>query len=179
MKYNAILAMNRKNVIGRNNNIPWYIPEDLNYFRRITQNQVVIMGRKTFESLPSGPLPNRINIVLTTEPSNYKYIEKTHAGKLYFIKYENLEKLLNEIEAKIVGKQLYIIGGSEIHKLFYPHYKAIHLTIVEDETTSSKDVYSPFDEEDIVKNKYIEKYREETKKSAKSKYEFFHVIYEK
>lgn len=179
MRYNAILAMNRKNVIGRNNKIPWYIPEDLNYFRRITQNQVVIMGRKTFESLPNGPLRNRINIVLTTEPSNYKDIEKTHAGTLYFIKYENLNDLLNELEAEIVEKQLYIIGGSEIYKLFYPQYKAIHLTIVEDETTSSKDVYSPFDEEDIVKNKYIEKYREETKKSAKSKYEFFHVIYEK
>lgn len=179
MRYNAILAMNRKNVIGRNNKIPWYIPEDLNYFRRITQNQVVIMGRKTFESLPKGPLPNRINIVLTTEPSNYKDIEKIHTGTLYFTKYEDLNNLLNEIEIAVIEKQLYIIGGSEIYNLFYPHYKAIHLTIVEDETTSSKDVYSPFDEDDIIKNNYTEKYREETKKSAKSNYEYFHVIYEK
>lgn len=179
MKYNAILAMNRKNVIGRKNSIPWYIPEDLNYFRRITQNQVVIMGRKTFDSLPNGPLTKRINIVLTTDPSNYKEIENHHKGMLYFIKYEEIEYLLNKLEADIITKQIYIIGGSDIYKLFYPQYNTIHLTIVEDTTTDEKDVYSPFNEDDLIEKGYVEKYRESIRKSEKSKYEFFHVIYEK
>mgnify|MGYP003962973509 FL=1 len=97
-KYNAILAMNRKNVIGRNNSIPWYLPEDLNYFRRVTQNQIVIMGRKTYESLPLSPLPKRINVVLTSSPEKYDYLQNLHADKLFFVKYEHLDMLMNELE---------------------------------------------------------------------------------
>ena len=59
----AIIAVNKKNIIGNENTIPWYVPEDLQYFRKTTEQHIVVMGRKTFESFPKGPLPKRIKIV--------------------------------------------------------------------------------------------------------------------
>ena len=62
---NLIVAKSENNIIGNKGRIPWYIPNDLKRFKEITTNNVVIMGRKTFESLPEEyrPLPNRINII--------------------------------------------------------------------------------------------------------------------
>ena len=64
---NIIVATSENNIIGRGNNIPWYIPEDLEHFKKLTTGNTVIMGRKTFESPPKeySPLPNRVNIVIT------------------------------------------------------------------------------------------------------------------
>jgi dihydrofolate reductase len=68
MKYfKAIAAMSENRVIGQGNKIPWHLPEDFDWFKRTTTGHVVVMGRKTFESLGK-PLPNRINFVLTRHP---------------------------------------------------------------------------------------------------------------
>jgi len=67
MKCELIVACTKDGIIGYNNKIPWHIPEDLKYFRNTTLNSIVIMGRKTFESLPNGYLKNRINIVITNK----------------------------------------------------------------------------------------------------------------
>ena len=67
-----IVAVNQKNVIGKNNNIPWHISEDLKNFKEVTNNNIIVMGRKTYESLPQKPLPNRINVVITSQPENYE-----------------------------------------------------------------------------------------------------------
>jgi len=64
MKISLVWAMAQNRVIGRNNNLPWHLPEDLKYFKRITLGKPVIMGRKTFESIGK-PLPGRTNIVVT------------------------------------------------------------------------------------------------------------------
>lgn len=177
-KYNAILAMNRKNVIGRNNSIPWYLPEDLNYFRRVTQNQIVIMGRKTYESLPLSPLPKRINIVLTSSPEKYDYLQNLHADKLFFVKYEHLDMLMNELEEELRTKEVFVMGGSEIYELFYPLYKTVHLTIVEDISEEDNDIYSPFTEELLLEDGFIEKHRESDKKSVENAQIFQHIIFE-
>ena len=67
--YTIIVARNSTNGIGMNNSIPWETnKEDLKFFQRMTTNNIVIMGRNTWESLPNKPLKNRINIVLTSEP---------------------------------------------------------------------------------------------------------------
>jgi dihydrofolate reductase len=68
---NIITAIANNNVIGYNNTIPWKLSEDLKRFKSLTINNIVIMGRKTYESLGSKPLPNRINIILTND-KNYK-----------------------------------------------------------------------------------------------------------
>ncbi|HEY6169264.1 MAG TPA: dihydrofolate reductase [Verrucomicrobiae bacterium] len=69
--FKAIAAMSENRVIGRGNAIPWHLPEDFKWFKRMTAGNVVIMGRKTFESLGK-PLPNRINIVLSRHPGRLK-----------------------------------------------------------------------------------------------------------
>ena len=74
--FNVILALDQNNGISKDGNIPWYLPNDLKYFKRLTsatnlqlKENAVIMGRKTCESLPDKFLPNRLNIVLTRNPS--------------------------------------------------------------------------------------------------------------
>jgi len=67
MKISLAWAMAQNRTIGINNNLPWYLPEDLKYFKRITMGKPIIMGRKTFESIGK-PLPGRTNIVVTRNP---------------------------------------------------------------------------------------------------------------
>lgn len=76
-QYQAIAAMSRNRVIGRGNQIPWRLPEDFRWFKQMTTGHVVVMGRKTFESLP-GPLPNRQIIVLTRDPQR---LVEAHPGR--------------------------------------------------------------------------------------------------
>ena len=63
-----IVAIAKNNIIGKNNAIPWHIPEDLIRFKYLTMGNIIIMGRMTFESLPDGPLKDRLHIVLTRTP---------------------------------------------------------------------------------------------------------------
>ena len=86
-KFEIIIALNEKNGIGLNNQIPWKCPEDLKFFKEMTNNNIVIMGRKTWESLPNKPLKNRINIVLSRNK-----IENLPENTYHF---DNLEKALS------------------------------------------------------------------------------------
>ncbi|MDP2283073.1 MAG: dihydrofolate reductase, partial [Pseudohongiella sp.] len=67
MRLALIWAMSRNRVIGRNNALPWYLPEDLKYFKQVTMGKPIIMGRKTYESI-GRPLPGRTNIVISRQP---------------------------------------------------------------------------------------------------------------
>ena len=67
MRLALIWAMARNRVIGRNNALPWYLPEDLRYFKQVTMGKPIIMGRKTWESI-GRPLPGRTNIVISRDP---------------------------------------------------------------------------------------------------------------
>src|ERR1700733_6538658 len=76
--FKAIAAMSENRVIGRDNQIPWHLPEDFKWFKKMTIGNVVVMGRKTFEGLgkpPPKPLPDRVNLVLTRHP---KTLIKSH-----------------------------------------------------------------------------------------------------
>src|SRR5687767_4233685 len=65
--FKAVAAMALNRVIGQGNRIPWHLPDDFKWFRKLTTGNIVVMGRKTFESL-KGPLPNRKNLILTHHP---------------------------------------------------------------------------------------------------------------
>ncbi len=123
MDFELIVAVTHQGVIGKNNKIPWYIPEDLKHFKHITQNSIIIMGRKTFESLPNGPLPNRINIVLTRTPNNANNTEN--------VIFTNIDDLFTII--KQYHKRIFVIGGSEIYLLLLVYCKVIHMTIVHED----------------------------------------------
>jgi len=128
---NLIVAISKNNVIGKKNDIPWYYPEDLKYFKRITTGKTVVMGRKTFQSIidRNGKiLPNRNNIVITRD-QNFKY--------------ENVT-VINDVKAYIKGlldEEIFIMGGSEIYNLFMPYADKLYITHINKEYDG--DVFFP------------------------------------
>ena len=104
-------------------NIPddFYIPEDLKRFYELTNNNIVIMGRKTFDTLKK-PLKNRINIVITRN-TNYQ-----NSNNLFYCKLENLDNILNILD--ILNKKIFIIGGYEIYNTLINKCNKLYLTIV-------------------------------------------------
>lgn len=112
-----IAAASENNALGKNNQLIWYLPEDLKRFKRLTQGHAIIMGRKTFESMPRA-LPNRKNIILT---HNRGY-EAKDAWVAHSIE-EALDLTDNDL-------QIFIIGGGEIYSLFLPIADRVELTRV-------------------------------------------------
>ena len=108
MKVNLIVAASENNVIGVENDLPWDLPNDMNYFKKKTSDHCVIMGRKNYLSIPKKyrPLPKRTNIVLTND-STFK-AEKCKV-------FNSLEKALKFSES-IGDKNPFIIGGGELYK---------------------------------------------------------------
>jgi dihydrofolate reductase len=98
----AIMGMSENDVIGVGNKLPWQIPYDLKWFKMNTFGGAIIMGRKTWESLPKKPLPGRINIVLTRSPTR-------EYGAFWC---NSIKNALNI--AKLYSNRTYIIGGAEI-----------------------------------------------------------------
>jgi dihydrofolate reductase len=137
MEMELIVALNQDGVIGINNKIPWYIPEDLQRFKKMTEGNIVIMGRKTYESLPLNqrPLKNRLNIVLSRQKNIYDF----EHDNLIFTTMDNIYDIIKEnifIEEeghhydKKIKKKVFIIGGNEIYNLFINQCSIIHITEV-------------------------------------------------
>lgn len=125
MGFELIVAINHNGIIGNNNKIPWYIPEDLKHFSKITKHSIVIMGRKTYDSLPNGSLPNRINIVLSREPT------ASLDSNVIFTNFESVFAILKRYPPDM---KKFIIGGSEIYKLFFHICDILHITTVYNES---------------------------------------------
>ena len=119
MEVNMIVAMGIDGAIGKEGDLIWHIPEDLKHFKALTTGHPVIMGRKTWESLPKRPLPGRRNIVLTRQQE----YETPGAEKA-----DSIETAL-EITSE---ENPFIIGGAEVYKAALPFVTKLHLTIVED-----------------------------------------------
>ena len=117
MEVHLIWAQDLKGGIGTNGQLPWHISEDLKNFKRITLNSTIVMGRKTWESLPFKPLPNRRNIVLSS--SKISNIEVYH----------NIEDCIKILKQESTSK-IFIIGGSSIYKAFFIHATHLHITFV-------------------------------------------------
>ena len=117
--YSYILAIGEHNEMGINNHLPWHLPSELRYFRGITEWHTIIMGRKTFESLPH-VLPNRKHIILTRDDG-------------YTIDHPDVTIVHTVQEAlRITQKEpeTLIIGGAETFNAFWPYVDRIWLTIV-------------------------------------------------
>ncbi|HHP7237593.1 dihydrofolate reductase [Longibacter sp.] len=127
----AVAEENR--VIGRDLDLPWHLPEDLQRFKRLTTGYPLILGRKTFQSIVhqfGGPLPNRRMIVLTR-----KGLENDYDG---VETYSSLDAALESVD----GEQTVFIGGGEdIYRQFLPHADRLELTLVEGEWKG--DTYFP------------------------------------
>src|SRR2546422_1697391 len=114
----AIAAMSLNRVIGAGNKIPWHLPEDFKWFKKLTTGHVIVMGRKTFESIGK-PLPNRTTIVLTRSPelirgaqtiSDLRQIESLNPG--------------------VAGREVFICGGAQLYQQALPFCSYLYLTVV-------------------------------------------------
>jgi len=119
MIISLIAAISQNHVIGNKGTIPWSIPGDLPRFKNLTMGHCMVMGRKTYESI-GRVLPGRTTIILTSQK---KY---TQEGAVIV---HSPEKAI-EAAKKLGEKELFVIGGGEIYKLFMPITDKIYLTIV-------------------------------------------------
>jgi dihydrofolate reductase len=106
-----IVAMDPNQLIGKNNQLPWNIKEDLTHFKETTTGHAIVMGRKTFESI-GRPLPNRINYILTRDKS-YK-LDHADVKVIY-----DINELLGQYKGS--EKTLFVIGGEQVYSLFLEH----------------------------------------------------------
>lgn len=134
--YEIVVACNKQMVIGKNNMIPWKVKEDLQMFQQLTTNHIVVMGRKTYESLPIKPLKDRYNIVLTSNPDKYT----SKHDNLVFTNMENMSNIIYN-QRKKWGEQVFIIGGSDIYCNFLNNCSKLHITMVDKEIDG--DTYFP------------------------------------
>lgn len=130
MIISTIVAVAKNNVIGKDNDIPWYLPADLKYFKKITTGHHIIMGRKCFESI-GRPLPNRTNIILTRNP----FFAATNC-----LVTNSIEEALRIAEAN--GEtEAFIIGGGQIYDMTQSYWDRVYLTEVDLEVDG--DIYFP------------------------------------
>jgi len=115
--------------IGKDNELLWHIPEDLKRFKRLTTGNAIIMGKKTWESLPRRPLPGRMNIVITDVPGE----EISGAVTAY-----SIEDALSRCDT---SKEVFIIGGGSIYRQFMPLADKLYITHVH--RITGADVYFP------------------------------------
>jgi dihydrofolate reductase len=111
-----IAAMDRKGVIGKKNQLPWHLPEDMRYFKKTTMGRPVVMGRKTFEAIGK-PLPGRKNIVLTKNARFHP------PGCTVF---RRLDEFLDY--AAGAKEEIFVIGGAEIFRQLLPYAERLYIT---------------------------------------------------
>lgn len=116
-----IVAIDQHWVIGP---IGWNVPEDMAHFRRVTAGHIVIMGRKTFDSLKA-PLSDRINIVLT------RSFDCRNISDNAQVIYTGLDGLFCAIDrVKTISNKVFVIGGAETYRLLFPYVTVVHLTLI-------------------------------------------------
>lgn len=172
-KGTILVAVNNTLSIGKDNKLMYRIKDDMSRFKALTEGNVVIMGRKTFESLPSGkPLKNRVNIILTNNKDFYVDNDKIPENSEVYI-VNSLSDLNDIIYAYFEDKNKYIIGGSQIYKLFLDNdmVSDIEMTWVDDETRG--DSFFPRLSNDEWERTYEEPKRDS---STAIPYQFIHFI---
>ena len=120
MELILIAAMARNRVIGKNNKIPWHIPEEMRHFKETTMGHAVIMGRKTFESIKT-PLPGRLNVVLSRNPD-------ISSPGFYFA--DSIEKGIDYCKDQ---QKIFIIGGQAIFQAAIKQVETILLSVLDQE----------------------------------------------
>ncbi len=132
---NLIVAVGKNNEIGKQGRLIWRISDDLKRFKKITMGGVLIMGRKTYQSI-GRPLPGRINIVITRQ--------KDFPHKGIFIARSPEEALE---KARCFGKEIFIIGGEQIYRALLPHARRLFLTRIEAQAPGADAFFPDISEE--------------------------------
>lgn len=124
MKYAMVVAATENNVIGIDNKMPWHLPEDLKFFKQTTLNAPIIMGKNTWVSIGSKPLPKRLNIVISRTMQQAELPE----GVLLFNSFEAADAYLNAQEGAV--ETSYIIGGGQLYKDTFDKTDIIYRTLI-------------------------------------------------
>lgn len=127
MHLSAIVAVSENGVIGDDNQIPWYLPADLKYFKRVTLGHPVIMGRKCFQSIGRA-LPKRLNVVMTRNAFFVADgVTVVHSGE------QALEVARHEVADHDGEQKAFVIGGADIYRLFWAQTQTLYYTLVHTE----------------------------------------------
>lgn len=156
-----IVAMDKNYVIGKDNQLPWHLPADLQFFKRVTMGHPIIMGRKTYESIGK-PLPGRENIIVTR---NQEYKPE---GCTIIHSVEELIKFAQEKK-----EEVFVIGGAELFKATFPNADRLYITMIEHEFEGNT-FFPEFKESDwnLIS-------QEKGPKDEKNPYDYFFNIYER
>lgn len=133
--FKAIAAMSLNRVIGAGNRIPWHLPEDFKWFKATTTGHVIVMGRKTFESIGK-PLPDRTTIVLSRAGF-------AHPGVTTI-------RSLGEIVPLVADCQVFICGGAQIYEQAIPLCSDLFLTLVKREIAGGDAFFPPFEDRFVL-----------------------------
>ena len=160
-KIKIIVALNEKYYIGKDNKLMWNIPEDLQLFKNKTENKIVVMGRKTYESI-GRLLPNRINVILSND---MEFIGNLNAEDIFIHNtlrvYTSMEKLIEKLEELPKGKEVFILGGRTLYQQFLDRGLVDEMYISHIYNSQKGDVRFPFinwKQWDIVKKKKYDKF---------------------
>jgi dihydrofolate reductase len=165
MKVSLVAAVARNRVIGKNNDLPWRLPDDMKFFMNKTKGHFVVLGRKNFESLPHKykPLPDRTNVIVTRQ-------KDFHAPGCIVV--NNMEDAL--ATARRGGEtEAMIIGGADIYSLSLPYADRLYLTEIHADVEG--DVYFP----EFDKNDWRQVSRVPHDQDEKHAYSFDFVLYER
>ena len=130
-EFKAIAAMSLNRVIGAGGKIPWHLPEDFKWFKKMTTGNVVVMGRKTFESIGK-PLPNRETIVLSRSSFHHPGVRTISS--------------LAEIDLHRETREVFICGGAQVYAEALPRCSDVYLTLV-DRTVDGDTFFPPFEDQ--------------------------------
>ncbi|TXR54572.1 dihydrofolate reductase [Reinekea thalattae] len=166
MRISMIWAMAENRTIGRDNKLPWHLPNDLKYFKQLTTGKAVIMGRKTYDSIGK-PLPNRSNIVITRDTQFYaEGVQVAHS----------LDEAIELAEAASLvnaNDEVIVMGGAEIYRLCLPKADRLYITFVH----ADVDGDAHFPEFDL--SQYNEIAREDFSADGPNPYDYSFVVYDK
>lgn len=159
MKLSIIAATGKNNELGLNNNLIWHLKGDMKFFKETTIHHTIIMGRKTFESLPK-LLPNRKHIVLSRNNIDIPEIEVYH----------NIESFLKQYQNS--NEEIFNIGGASIYKALLEYTEKIYLTEIE--AAAKADAYFPYFNKENFEKQILDK---KTDEQTGIKYK--HVLYKR
>ena len=153
MTLSIIVAVASDGAIGRANDLLWHLPADLKRFKELTTGHTILMGRKTFESLPRGPLPNRRNIIIS------RSLPAQPGAEVY-------PTIQQAMEACASDEEVFIIGGREIYRQLLPNTERIYLTRVQ-ASFPDAEVFFP----ELDPTEWIEEAREVYPRDERNEYD--------
>lgn len=153
MTLSIIIAIASDGAIGRANDLLWHLPADLKRFKELTTGHTILMGRKTFESLPRGPLPNRRNIIIS------RSLPTQPGAEIY-------PTIQQAMEACASDEEVFIIGGGEIYRQLLPNTERIYLTRVQ-ASFPDAEVFFP----ELDPTEWIEEAREVYPRDERNEYD--------